>query len=316
MNIRIVTPAPPRSHNGNRVTALRWKRLLAALGHQVEVAECWDGEDCDVLVALHARRSAPSIARYRSARPEGPLVVALTGTDVYRDLATSDEAQRSLASADRLVVLQPLAVDALPPALRPRARVIHQSVRPPSRGEDPAPGAFSVAVLAHLRDVKDPFRAAAASRLLPDESTVVVSHLGAELEEGMAARAEAEAAANPRYRWLGDVSRDAALRLLAGSDLLVLSSKLEGGANAVSEALACRVPVVCSHIPGSVGLLGEDYPGYFPVGDSAALAGLIHAAEIDDGFYTELATRCAKLVGLVDPATEQARWAELLAELA
>lgn len=315
MRIFVVTPAPPRSHNGNRITALRWQRLLSRLGHQVEVGERWDGQDCDVLVALHARRSADSVARYRAERPRAPLVVALTGTDVYRDLATSPEAQRSVEAGDRLVVLQALAVEELPPAARGRARVIHQSVEPPQAARTPSPGRFGVVVLAHLRDVKDPFLAAEAAGLLPEDSRVAVTHLGAALEDGMAERARAEAATNARYAWLGDVDRDEALSLLAGAELLVLTSKLEGGANAVSEALACGVPVIASDIPGSVGLLGADYPGYFPAGDAGALAAALRRAETDAAFYAELATRCAKLSGLVDPAEEQARWASLLAEL-
>lgn len=315
MRVCIVTPAPPRSHNGNRITALRWEQLLAGLGHEVELAERWAGQECDLLVALHARRSADSVERYRAEHPQRPLVVALTGTDVYRDLATSTEAQRSLELADRLVVLQSLAVEELPSALRSRARVIHQSVQPPDAAVSPSPGWFGVVVLAHLRDVKDPFLAAEAARLLPEESAVAITHLGAPLEEGMATKAEAEAAVNHRYRWLGDVDRGQALQLLAGADLLVLTSKLEGGANAISEALACRVPVISSAIPGSIGLLGPDYPGYFPPGDAAALASMLRRAESDGGFYAELATRCAKLSGLVDPAEEQSRWATLLGEL-
>lgn len=315
MRICIVTPAPPRSHNGNRITALRWRQLLTALGHDVEVVESFQEQACDVLVALHARRSADSVERYRAAHPDKPLVVALTGTDVYGDLGDSTAARRSLELADRLVVLQPLAVDELAPALRGRAHVIHQSVEPPADAVPPVAGRFNVVVLAHLRHVKDPFRAAEAARLLPDDSAVTVTHLGAELEEGLAARAEAEAATTARYRWLGDVQRDEALRLLAGSHLLVLSSRLEGGANAISEALACRVPVLSSRIPGSVGLLGDDYPGYFPVGDTEALAALLRRAETDADFYADLAGRCAKLSELVDPADEQARWDALLTGL-
>ena len=43
-----------------------------------------------------------------------PLVVALTGTDLYGDIHTSPEAQTSLDLATRLVVLQPMGIRELP----------------------------------------------------------------------------------------------------------------------------------------------------------------------------------------------------------
>src|SRR3954463_14644866 len=82
----IVTPAGAGLRNGNRHTALRWAALARAARHSVRVAVHWEGEPCDALIALHARRSHDSIARYRQQRPNGPLVVTLTGTDLYRDL--------------------------------------------------------------------------------------------------------------------------------------------------------------------------------------------------------------------------------------
>jgi glycosyltransferase involved in cell wall biosynthesis len=203
----------------------------------------------------------------------------------------------------------------LDPELRPRARVIVQSV--PLRERLPAvAGTFEVAFLAHLRDVKDPLRPALAVRRLPSSSTVRVTHLGAALDDELAAAARAETAQNPRYDWLGPLPREEALTVLARSRLLVLTWRHEGGANVISEALAAGVPVVSSAIPGSIGLLGEDYPGYFPVGDTDALADLLDAAEHDrDGLYRAVRDRCAALRPLVDPAREHRSWADLLAEL-
>jgi glycosyltransferase involved in cell wall biosynthesis len=172
-----------------------------------------------------------------------------------------------------------------------------------------------VCVLGHLRPVKDPFRTARAARLLPPGSRLSVLHVGAALGPVMADQARAEAAVNPRYRWLGELPRGRALRVLARSRLLVLTSELEGGANAISEALAASVPVLSSRIAGSVGLLGADYPGYFPVGDTAALAQLLELAELDAGFYRGLEEWCARLRPLVDPGRERRSWADLLAEL-
>ena len=58
MQIRIICPAPPGSLYGNRVTAMRWARLLKELGHRVVIAADYLNERCDLLIALHARRSA------------------------------------------------------------------------------------------------------------------------------------------------------------------------------------------------------------------------------------------------------------------
>jgi putative glycosyltransferase (TIGR04348 family) len=315
MRVCLVTPAPAGSRKGNRVTALRWARLLRGLGHRVAVRQEYRGERCDVLVALHAGRSAASVRRFRALRPAAPLVVALTGTDLYDQIHTSAEARGTLELASRLIVLQPLGVEELPALLRPRARVVYQSVEPPRFRVSPRRDAFEVCVLGHLRPVKDPFRTARAARLLPDESRLRVVHLGAALSPDMEAEARAEAAANPRYRWLGELPRWRALRVLARCRLLVLTSKLEGGANVVSEALAVAVPVLSARIPGSVGLLGPDYPGYFPFGDTRALAGLLRRAETDPAFYSALRRRCAGLRRLTDPARERRSWARLLREL-
>ncbi len=315
MRICLVTPAPPGSRKGNRITALRWARILRRLGRRVIVRQEYGGERCDLLVALHALRSFPSLQRYRSAHPDAPAVLALTGTDLYGFLHTHADARQALELADRLIVLQPLGLAELPEEVRGKARVIYQSVPGPRVLPAPRPDHFEVCVLGHLRSVKDPFRTALAARLLPAASRLQVLHLGAALSPDMADRAHAEAAINPRYRWLGDVAHGQALRVLARCRLLVLTSEMEGGANVVSEALAVSVPVLSSRIAGSVGLLGENYPGYFPVGDTQALARLLERAETDANFYQTLRDWCLRLRPLVDPARERQSWEDLLREL-
>jgi putative glycosyltransferase (TIGR04348 family) len=316
VRVLLLVPSAKSLRTGNRVTSARWKAILEGLGHRVAVASSLGRRRPDVLVALHARKSAASIARFARERPEAPLVVALTGTDLYRDLARSAAARRSVALADRLVVLQAEAVRALPASARRKAVVVHQSLRRPSgRARRPDPRSFDVAVLAHLRPVKDPLLAARAARRLPATSRVRVVHAGGALTGAWAARARAEERRTPRYRWLGEVPRARALALLARSRALVLTSRLEGGANAVSEAIVAGVPVLSTRIAGSTGLLGRDYPGLFPVGDAAALARLLRRVEEDPRFLARLRRACARRAPLFSPARERAAWRRLLAGL-
>ena len=194
MKILLVTPAPAGSRKGNRVTAERWARFLRELGHRVLVAEEFHGQRCDLLIALHAFKSHASIRRFRSERPQDPLVLCLTGTDLYGDIHTRPEARASLELATRLVVLQPLGLDALPEPLRGKTRVIYQSVPPPSGTVPPRRDAFEVCVLGHLRPVKDPLRTAWAARLLPASSCVRVLQVGGALSDELAEQAR------PAYR--------------------------------------------------------------------------------------------------------------------
>jgi putative glycosyltransferase (TIGR04348 family) len=316
VRIRIVTPAPPGSRQGNRVSAMRWARTLRALGHRVVVATGASGAGCDVLVALHARKSAAAVRRSKREAPARPVVLALTGTDLYRDLRTSAAARESVRLADRLVVLQPLALKALPAHARSKARVVHQSVAAPAHARRRRGRGFLVGVLGHLRPVKDPFLPAAASRLLPAESRIAIRHAGAALSPAMAARARREAARSPRWRFVGPLSRAHALALLDRSRVFVLPSRLEGGANAVGEAIVHGVPVLATRVAGSVGLLGPSHPGYFPVGDARALARLLRRAEADPRFLASLARSGASRASLFRPARERAAWRALLREIA
>ena len=315
MRIQIVCPAPRGSLYGNRISALRWARMLRDLGHRVNITTAFAGEPSDILIALHAKRSAEAVCDFRLAYPDRPVIVALTGTDVYRDIARSRTAQRSLEIATRLVTLQALASKELAPQLRNKVRVIHQSVER-RRGRVPRTArSFRVCIVGHLRDLKDPFRAAIAVRHLPAASRIQVVHAGAAMTLEMARRARAEEQRNSRYRWIGEISRAKVRRLIASSHLLVLSSRMEGGANVISEAVVEDTPVIASRIPGSVGLLGASYPGFYPYGETEALRRLLLQAESDVQFYGRLRARCASLAPLFRPERERSAWRRLLSEL-
>jgi putative glycosyltransferase (TIGR04348 family) len=303
VRIRIVTPAPPGSRHGNRNTALRWAAHLRALGHRVAVDTEWRGEPEDALIALHARRSHAAIAAWKEAHPDRPLILALTGTDLYRDIRTDADAQKSLELADRLVVLQEEGLKELSRKDRSKVLVIHQSVPHVKRLPRP-PGRFLVTVIGHLREEKEPFCAARALAHLR-QADVRVVQLGKALSEGMAREARRFMKRDARYRWLGELPRASALRWLARSHAMVISSRMEGGAHVVSEAIAAGVPVLASRIPGNVGLLGKSYPGYYAVGDDRALARLIARSRGDARFLKSLEKSVKARRALVRPAAER-----------
>jgi putative glycosyltransferase (TIGR04348 family) len=304
LKIALITPAAPGSRHGNRGTATRWAGMLRELGHAVSIQVDWNGAPTDVMLALHARRSHASMRNYVMCYPDQPLVVALTGTDLYRDIRTDAEAQASLQLATRLIVLQDMGLNELAPALRRKTHVVYQSAlvvrRPPQ-----LKSCFEVMVSGHLRDEKDPFRAAAALAHLPKESRIRVTHIGGAMSDAMAQEAQGWMKREPRYRWRGEVAHGQALRLLARGRLMVISSRMEGGANVVSEALANNVPVIGSRIAGNIGMLGKDYAGYYALENERALAQLLSRAEMDEAFYRKLAAQCRARKPLVTHAAER-----------
>ncbi len=308
--VRIVSPALESANNGNAHTASRWQRFLAPVS-TCDVALDWNGEPIDVLIALHARRSAASIGRFRLACPGKPIALVLTGTDLYRDLENDGSARHSLECASAVVVLHEGGAATLPADVRAKTRVIVQSATAVAAPAGAVVGGF-VAV-GHLREEKDPLtlmRAACAAG-----AGVAVSHIGASLDLAIAAEAARTMAACPNYRWLGALPHGAARRRIAAAAALVHPSRLEGGANVVIEAVRSGTPVLASHIDGNVGLLGADYDGYFPVGDSAALAALMRRFQAESAFAAHLRAQCAAREPLFRPSVERAAVKALLADL-
>jgi len=312
--IVIVCPTPPGTQHGNRVRALRYQSIARKLGYRVQVEQELISS-YDIAIVLHAIHGADAIRGAKTRFPNRPVVLAITGTDLYRD-GKSKKVKSSFTLSDRIVVSQSTIADDVPKAYQRKTKVIHQSSSPIAVTRSKRPRARRVIVAGHLRAVKDPFRTALAVRTLPSTSKIIVEHYGLPREPNMAEKANAEMARNPRYHWFGEIPRGKLRRRIATSWMMVLSSKMEGGANVLSEAIASGTPILASNIAGSRGMLGDDYRGYFDVGDTKKLRELLLRCESDPGFYQSLKRQVNKRKKYVDPARELQAWKLFLSDLA
>jgi len=314
MRIAIVSPASSGPRSGNRHTAARWSRFLREAGHKVAASSGWESGNEDVLIALHARKSRASIENFHASRPGRPLILVLTGTDLYRDIRKDAGARHALDLASRLVVLQDRGPRELAPRHRAKTHVIYQSAGVRLRHAPPA-RPFRIAVIGHLRTEKNPFRAAQALERLPQDRDYEIVHLGAALTPDMRRSAQRWMKREPRYRWLDSRPHGETMRWLARSHVLVVSSVMEGGANVICEAARIGVPVLASRVPGNIGMLGEDYPGYFRLRDVAALAALLDRAARDPGYYRRLNKAVRARSRLFAPSAEGGAVRHLAREL-
>jgi putative glycosyltransferase (TIGR04348 family) len=300
----IITPRAAATNAGNWHTAARWARFLRPR-FNVSIAGRWDGSDADCVIALHARRSAASIAAFARAFPARPLIVVLTGTDLYRDIDADQAAQHSLRLATHLVVLNELGLRRLASTLRSKASVILQSA-PALKAAARPTRVFNVAVVGHLRAEKDPQLVWNMLDHLDPALPVRIHHVGAAYDPELGRRAEAIARRDPRYRWRGDMARSATRQWIRRAHLLLHPSVMEGGAQVVIEAVTAHTPVIGSRIDGNAGLLGTDYPGWFKVGDAKAAARLVERAVREPAYLRTLARACARRAPRFAPTRERA----------
>ena len=316
MHVLIITPASAHRLAGNRVTARRWAKTVRGLGHRVTLCDGYDGQECDAIIALHAYKSARSVLSFRRDFPQRPIVLILTGTDIYRDISRYASAQEALSNADFLVALQPASVKDLVASHQKKCRVIYQSMKALRNNCHPVRRFFKVVVVGHLRSVKDPFRTAMAVRDLPKSSRIRVVHIGAALNQSMRRQAQREMQRNPRYRWIGERPPFAVRRHLLNSHVLSVASKMEGGPAVVMEAVVAGLPVISSRVAGVEGLLGSDYSGYFSVGHTAGLRELLLRAESDPNWIGQLRRESNARKDIFRPSKEIEAIKRLLKEVA
>jgi putative glycosyltransferase (TIGR04348 family) len=308
----VVTPYLASANNGNWRTATRWARLLSPHYRViVQSAEApvtgADRDDAIAMIALHARRSRPAIASWREARPDRALIVALTGTDLYKDLPAGDaDTRASIAAANRLIVLQDDARNFVAREDRGKTDVVFQSARAlapwPRKRED----RLHCMLVAHLRPEKDPATVFTAWRTLSPEFPIFLTIIGDALDAALGDAARALAAVDPRVRWIGPQPHARTRQAIKRAHLLLCPSQMEGGANVVVEAVTAGTPVIGSRMSGNVGMLGYDYGGYFPVGEAAALAALLVRVWRNPALYNALSSQCLRRSILFTPMAERA----------
>ncbi len=241
-------------------------------------------------------------------------MLVLTGTDLYRDIATDDQARRSLDLADALVVLNELGAAGLPETLRAKARVILQSCSE----RQPVPKTrrhLRALMVGHLREEKDPRTWWRAVSRLSTRADMRFDHIGAALDPSLGAEAEALARRVPGFRWLGGLAHGDVRRHIQAAHVLVHASRMEGGAHVVIEAIRSGTPVLASRIDGNVGLLGRDYAGFFEPGDDAALAALLERARDDADMLPVLGAQLTPRAPLFAPGAERAALHQLVGGL-
>ena len=312
-SIVIVTPALADANNGNWQTARRWSRMLGK-AYRVRLAAQWSGGDESLLVALHARRSASSVAAWRVTNPNRPVLLALTGTDLYRDIDTDANAQRSMDLADALVVLNELGPQRLAPQWQAKCHVLLQSCSA-RVAKTPTRRHLRSLMVGHLRAEKDPLTYLAAAQLLSGRYDILFDHLGAALDPALGAQALALQASHPRYRWWGAVSHATARARIQAAHVLVHPSRMEGGAHVVTEAMRSGTPVLASRIAGNIGLLGADYAGYFEPGDAVGLAALLERSRDDPAMLLALRAQVTRRAPLFSPQAEAATLHRVVANL-
>ncbi|MFM7008108.1 MAG: selenoneine biosynthesis selenosugar synthase SenB [Betaproteobacteria bacterium] len=300
----IVSPALASANNGNWQTAKRYANMLGTTC-MVRIVTEWDGARTDdVLIALHARRSYPSIAAWYAQRGSKGLCVVLTGTDLYRDIKQDPQPQQSLAWAKTLVVLQPAGLAELPLIFQDKTRVLFQSTT--SRQTLLKTNRHVRAVMVgHLRSEKSPQTFFGVAALLDKRRDIELRHIGGEHDQLLAQQAHDTAAHYPNYQFLGARSHEQTRRYIQRSHVLVHPSVMEGGAHVIMEALCSGVPVLASRIAGNIGMLGEDYAGFFTVGDAVELASLLVRFREDSSFAAQLRRQCAQRAYLFEPARER-----------
>jgi putative glycosyltransferase (TIGR04348 family) len=315
MNVLIVYPETKNTVTGNYCTARQYKDILNDLGHNVTLSEKFQEQRAELLIAINAQKKNRDIERFAEAYPDSKIIVILSGTDIYPE--PSERSIHSMHLAHSIIALQKKGVKQVPDKMKEKVHVIIQSVIKdgPSSKSNLSRKGFDVALVSNLRRIKDPFLAAEAARMMPQESELRIHHAGFVLEPDLGEFARKETISNERYQWLGGLSSFEVRELISSCDILTVTSKHEGAGRVIGEAIINNVPVISTRVDGVTGVLGDDYEGLFPAGDASALATLLARAETDEEFLLKLKKSCMSKAFNFDPDTEKDSWNKVLEDL-
>lgn len=321
----IATPAGRGSRTGNRVTALRWAAFLRSAGHHVKIIGEYDDEAAELMIALHARRtlSMQMAFKRQGNASKCVLIVALTGTDIYHGWPNNEELQWAKEAIDGIIVLQTDMKERLPASLQARCLVLMQSsaltpvstpVNVPVITETTCESALRLIVAGHLRAEKAPFLLAESVHQYLPSARLLIQHCGGEVTSGYVDMAKQWMVQESRYHYLGELTRRQTHEHMRNADILVNTSTVEGAPAVVIEAVASHIAVIASDIPAHKAILGERYPGLFPVGDALALAKLITRVLQQPAFLSELRRHIIERAVLFTVPYEKARLLHWLAQ--
>jgi glycosyltransferase involved in cell wall biosynthesis len=315
MNVLIVYPETENAVTGNLCSAGQYENILTDLGHNVTLSEKFEGQRAELLIAINAQKKNRDIVQFAESYPDSKIVVVLSGTDIYPE--PSEISFHSMQLAHSIIALQHKGVKKVPDKMKEKVHVIIQSVvnNGATLGMQSDRKGFDVALVSNLRQVKDPFLAAEASKMMPQESNLRILHAGFVLELGFDKVARRESIENKRYQWLGGLDPFETRKLISSCNLLIITSKHEGAGRVVGEAIVSGIPIISTCVDGVTGILGDDYKGLFPVGDASALATLLQRAEMEEDFLYDLKKSCISKAFNFDPSTEVDSWNELLVNL-
>lgn len=312
MHILASSAYPLSSPKGNSITAKRIASLLSSAGHTAEAINTDMPPEADVMIALHATKTLAASRRFKTQCPNGKLIIYLTGTDLYKDQPTNNpEFYEALNLADTLVISQPASLDSIPNCYKEKTHLVPASVMLPPEKHVSSPPSSSIALVGHLRPVKNPFLMNQALDQLTDLDVHAYT-LGAALEPNMITEVNLWQQKDHRFQWLDDVEHAEALSWMRQVDFTLNTSHSEGGSNAVTESIVLGTPVLASRIEGNVGLLGRDYLGYFEPGNSSELAKLINKALTDQNFSEQLTQQIKELQPRFATQKETEGWLSII----